>query len=141
MKYEDLHIGDWFEVNGHKYIKCDYDGKRTVGVILDNETIGTVRVFFDDKIDVNFLTELHYVNPKQSIDTETIVKKAPCGCLLKNPNADVYFVKLAHHTGNNTDLVLISSNRMQGTDANSCIIANKPVKVIAKADLYYKEKT
>ena len=140
MKYEDLHIGDWFEVNGHKYIKCDYDGERTVGVILDNETIGTVRVFFDDEIDVNFLTELHYVNPKQNIDTETIIKKAPCGCLLKNPNADVYFVKLAHRTGNNTDLVLISTKScMQGTDANSCIIANKPVKVIAKADLYYKE--
>lgn len=112
-----------------------------MGVILDNETIGTVRVFFDDEIDVNFLTELHYVSPKQNIDTETIVKKAPCGCLLKNPNADAYFVKLAHRTGNNTDLVLISTNRMQGTDANSCIIANKLVKVIAKADLYYKEKT
>lgn len=97
--------------------------------------------FFDDEIDVSFLTELHYFNPKQNIDTETIIKKAPCGCLLKNPNADVYFVKLAHRTGNGADLVLISTNRMQGADADSCIIANKPVKVIAKADLYYKEKT
>ena len=141
MKYKDLNIGDWFEVDGHKYIKCDYDGKHTVGVILDNETIGTGRVFFDGETVINFLTELHYVNPKQNIDTETIIKKAPCGCLLKNPNADAYFVKLAHRTGNGADLVLISTNRMQGTDADSCIIANKPVKVIAKADLYYKEKT
>ena len=51
MKYKDLNIGDWFEVDGHKYIKCDYDDKHTAGVILDNETIGTIRVFFDDEID------------------------------------------------------------------------------------------
>ena len=85
MKYKDLNIGDWFEVDGHKYIKCDYDGKRTVGVILDNETIGTVRVFFDDETVVNFLTELHYVNPKQNIDTETIIKKPLAVAFLKIP--------------------------------------------------------
>ena len=141
MKYKDLLIGDWFEVDGHKYIKCDYDGKHTVGVILDNETIGTVRAFFDDEIDLIFLTELHNYSPKQNIDTETIIKNAPWKKKKKNPNADVYFVKLAHRTGNGADLVLISTNRMQGADADSCIIANKPVKVIAKADLYYKEKT
>ena len=56
MKYKDLNIGDWFEVDGHKYIKCDYDGKHTAGVILDNETIGTARAIFDDEIDVSFLT-------------------------------------------------------------------------------------
>ena len=65
MKYKDLNIGDWFEVDGHKYIKCDYYGKHTAGVILDNETIGTVRVFFDDETVVNFLTELHMSIPSK----------------------------------------------------------------------------
>lgn len=141
MKYKDLQIGDWFEVSGHKYIKCDYDGERTVGVILDDDTIGIDRVFLNDEIVVNFLTELHYINPQQKIDTETLVKNAPCGCLLKNPNADAYFVKLAYRTGNRTDLVLISSDYMQGADADSRMIADRPVKIVAKADLYYKEKT
>lgn len=141
MRYKDLQIGDWFEVGGHKYIKCDYNGSRTIGVILDDDTMGIDRVFLNDEIVVNFLTELHYINPKQKIDAETKVKNAPCGCLLKNPNADAYFVKLAYRTGNNADLVLISSDYMQGADADSRIIADQPVKIVAKADLYYKEKT
>lgn len=141
MKYKDLQIGDWFEVGGHKYIKCDYDGERTIGVILDDDTIGIDRVFLNDEIVVNFLTELHYLNPQQKIDTETKIKNAPCGCLLKNPNADVYFVKLAYRTRNRTDLVIISSDYKQGADADSRIIADNPVKIVAKADLYYKEKT
>ena len=141
MKYKDLQIGDWFEVGNHKYIKCDYDGKRTAGVILDNDKIGITSYFFSEETEVKFLTELHYINPKQKIDTEIKIKNAPCGCLLKNPNADAYFVKLVYRTGNRTDLVLISSDYRQGADADSRIIADRPVKIVAKADLYYKEKT
>lgn len=139
MKYKDLNIGDYFllSLNGKKYIKAGNSSHGSIGISLENDDFGMGSAYVTDDSDVKFISKIHYISPRQKVDSSSTLGSAPYGCLLKFQ--DIYAVKVVSKTPYVTDVLLVNSHICQGERASSKIITSMPCELIAETHLKYIE--
>lgn len=139
MKYKDLNIGDYFllSLNGKKYIKTSNSSHGSIGISLENDDFGMGSAYVADDSDVKFISKIHYISPRQKVDSQSTLGSAPYGCLLKFQ--DIYAVKVVSETPYVADVLLVNSHICQGERASSTIITSMPCELMAEAHLKYIE--
>lgn len=139
MKYKDLNIGDYFllSLNGKKYIKAGNSSHDSIGISLENDDFGMGSAYVADDSEVKFIPEIHYISPRQKVDSPSTLGSAPYGCLLKFHNT--YAVKIISETPYVADVLLINSPMCQGERASSKTITSMPCELMAEAHLKYIE--
>lgn len=139
MKYKDLNIGDYFllSLNGKKYIKAGNSSHDSIGISLENDDFGMGSAYVTDDSDVKFISKIHYISPRQKVDSSSTFGSAPYGCLLKFQ--DIYAVKVVSETPYVADVLLVNSHICQGERASSKIITSMPCELIAEIHLKYIE--
>lgn len=140
MKYKDLNIGDYFllSLNGKKYIKTSNSSHGSIGISLENDDFGMGSAYVADDSDVKFISKIHYISPRQKVDSPSTLGSAPYGCLLKFNNS--YVVKIVSETPYVADILLINSSICQGERASSKTITSMSCELIAEAHLKYIEQ-
>lgn len=139
MKYKDLNIGDYFllSLNGKKYIKAGNSSHGSIGISLENDDFGMGSAYVADDSDVKFISKIHYISPRQKVNSPSTLGSAPYGCLLKFQ--DIYAVKVVSATPYVADVLLVNSHICQGERASSIIITSMPCELMAEAYLKYIE--